>query len=130
MRNLKNEIIESFYAWPRWLLYGSIAATLSSASIVPLFVPSIFCGVFSEGFLIPVMILELLIFGRDRIPAPEAGSILSYLYRSIYAIVTIDFWFVTGALLGKYVKNLFYSAVIIFLMIFCGMIAVILLAYG
>ena len=127
MKEIIKEIIESFQLWPRWLQFGTLAAFCSTPAVITFLIPSFICGIFPEGFLVPAGILEVLIFGREGIPSAGMGPVFRNIFFAIY---TIEFWFVTDAFLGRYVKNLFYSAVIVFLIMFCGMFILILLAYG
>ena len=106
--------MENIRSWPRWLQGGLLSVVAAGV-------------LYLVGFLIEP--LSIISFGIVA-PSIIAMAISPILPESIFLSITIHlgYWFLIGALLGRYIKNLGLATIIwLAVQIFGGIIAIFLL---
>ena len=91
--------MEKIRSWPRWLQYGLLSTTAATILFLITFLfPSLV--LFYLGVIAPPLFLYLL--GPSILPESFILNI----------ILALGFWFLFGALLGKFIKKFVWAAII------------------
>ena len=96
---VKEYRMEKIRSWPRWLQYGLLSTTAATIFFLVTFLfPSLV--LFYLGVIAPPLLLYLL-----------APSIMPESFI-LNIILALGFWFLFGALLGKFIKKFVWAAII------------------
>ena len=92
--------MEKIRSWPRWLRFGLLSGFVASIIYMAgLFMAvnlSDFFGIINSGVVIPAIFIGLII-GR---------GVPSHAFHWQDVVLALGFWFLVGALLGKFTKSI------------------------
>lgn len=109
-----NRIVDWIRSWPRWLRYGFLSVIGAGILLSPLLITGN-QNIISLGSFAPMLLLSLL-------PGVLSESII------LSIPIILGYWFLVGALLGKFTKKFVWAAIIWLLVHIIGGIVIAVIA--